>query len=125
MQFDPMYKRKPIQDDWAPIPNKTKRPRRKLILLPTRKYFHYKGTMKRVRVEPEPAIPCVVMRWMNGQPDAVAMDYLKNEKLLVIADNMVAHEFPSRSEAKKAIYHTVQFEKIPGGHVDFEIINKE
>lgn len=121
MQFDPLYQHKKIQDDLAPIPNKPKRPKRKLILLTTRKYMKYKGTMKRVRVEPVPAIPCVVMR-RNGETNAVPMRYIEAEKRLVLVADGFTTVFPSRSEAKKAIYHTCQRDKTP--YADFKIANK-
>lgn len=124
MQFDPLYQHKKIQDDWAPIPNKTKYPKRKLILLPTRKYVKYKGTMKRVRVEPAPAIPCVVMKWMEGQINTVPCGWMEDEKILFpLAMNSDGHRFNSRMEAKHAIWHTVQQSGVLAGHVDFVIVN--
>lgn len=130
MQFDPLSRHK-FQDDWAPIPNRPKRkspkrksPKCKLILLPNHKYVKYKGTMKRVKITPEPAIPCVVMRWVDGEPNAVPMRYIEDEKRLVfVADGFVT-EFNSRSEAKKAVWHTCQQEGVPDGYVDFQIVNK-
>jgi len=121
MQFDPLYKHKKVQGDWRPAPRK----KRKLTLLPYRKYIHSKGTMVRVKVQPEAPIQCVVMRWMDGEPNAIPCAYIKSEKLLIWADSGIGYVFNSRSEAKHAIWHTCQKLGIPGGHVDFMIVNKE
>lgn len=120
MPYDPLKKFEKSKDDWYPKPAK----KRRLNLLPNRKYVHSKGTMVRVKVQPAPAIPCVVMRWIDGENEALPTMYMSDQKLLILSDSGIAHVFPSRSEAKKAIYHTVQFEKVPGGHVDFVIVNR-
>lgn len=124
MQFDPMQERSKSKDDWYPTSPKPKHRKRKLILLPTRKYVHSKGTMKRVRVAPAPAVACVVMRWVDGESNALPTAYVEDLKLLILADDKIGYVFNSRSEAKRAIYHTVQREGVPGGHVDFQIVNK-
>ena len=108
------------KDDWyAKTQPKQKR---KLRLLPSRKYIRAKGTMVRVKVAPEPPVRCTVLRMIDGQP--METDYLPQKKLLILSDSGVGYVFNSRSAAKKAIFHTVEFEKISNGHVDFEIVNK-
>ena len=120
MNFDPIKDYEKTKDDWFPTAPK----KRKLILLPTREYTYSKGTTKRVKVAPAPSVSCVIMRWIDGETNAVPMRYLEAEKRLVPIADGFATVFKSRSEAKKAIWHTCQHEGTPGTHVDFVIVNK-
>ena len=125
MNFDPNQRTMKSKDDWYPTSSKPKRLKRKLILLQHRKYFHFKGTMKRVKMQPTPAILCVVMQWVDGEPDAQPCQWFPDAKYLFVNKTVnTAHEFPSRSEAKHAIWHTVSQSGLPGSHVDYVIVNK-
>ena len=124
MTFDP-YKPEnaPLEksrDDWYAKPNKpiakpAKKKKRKLVLLPNRKYVRYKGTMKLVKQEPKPPKKCIVV-WMGD----LEMHYFEDEEnLLPRTDAYPETIFPSKIQAKKAIWHTV--EKTGDKHEDYGI----
>jgi len=130
MTFDPYARqsRPPVsKDDWYPKPSNGKKnaKKRRLILLPNRKYFRYKGTMKRVRKQPDLPKQCVVMRYRQGDGEGIAdpCGWLDQSKTLfsptMSGDGYV---FPSKIKAKKAVWHTVMQSDKPGSHVDYKIV---
>jgi len=66
---------------------------------------------------PIPPKPCVV-RYL---PADTLMQYFPNVKQLFVLDDGSYKEFPSKSEAQKAIWHTVQASGVPMSHKDYQI----
>ena len=97
---------------------KPREPKKRLILRPDRQYQKVDGKLRRVRQTPEPPVPCVV----KHIPTNSLCRYAEDVKLLLHGDQRQSgHVFPSRTQAKKAIWHTVQNIGEPMGHLDYEI----
>jgi len=84
-------------------------------------YHHKKsnrGFRRRKRKQaPIPAKPCVV-RYL---PADTLMQYFPDVKQLFVIQDGSYKEFPSKSAAQKAVWHTVQASGVPMSHTDYQI----
>lgn len=87
---------------------------------------------RRIRKEPTPPKPCFVENHEFSRYDFFQPDDYHRPVLNFLTNGKVIHKFPSRTAARKAIYHTIQYLESRGlkwgVHItkkDYNIVNLE
>lgn len=97
-----------------------------LKLLPHRKYVRKGNTMVRVRKQKDQPKLCKVISttlFYEETGQSVHYSYDENRKILFpISYDQFVFVFPSKVQARKAIWHTVMQSGVPRSHVNYKIV---